>query len=115
MTPQEAIAGLDRDLQIAGSDATLARIVPDQVDAAVAVRAHMREYTSRDLAGGVVMGASKVVISPTPLKSTVFEGETNWPRAGDFITVFGRRRHIDGAKYHTIDGVLVRINLTVAG
>lgn len=113
MTPQEAIDGLDRAIAVAGQTVTLRRVVPNAPAIEKQVRAFVRGYKPEELTGGITMGASEVVISPTDLAGSVFA--TSYPQVGDKVTVAGRSRQVTGAEPVMMDDVLVRVNLVVTG
>lgn len=124
MTPARTIATLDRMLTASGEEITLRRgTVAPFTD--LAVRASVRHYDGQELTGGIVAGDAKVVISPTGLDATAwvnaagaagtppFNPDRRIPRVGDRAIIAGRNRRIEFSKPVLVDGVLVRVDLTV--
>lgn len=123
MTPQQAIASLDRALADNGAPCTLRRMV-DGEPVEVAVQAHLRRFDAQDMgAGAVTQSLIMAILSPTPLSAAEWPGDAqdgfvgDWraPRIGDELT------HPDGhgiaIKVAPIRmaGVLVRIELILEG
>ncbi|WP_173087364.1 hypothetical protein [Devosia sp. 1635] len=113
MTPAQAIAMLDRQIQKHGQSVTLTRLVPNGDPVSAAVKAFIRGYKPDELANGVQQGDSTVVISPTSLKGTAFEAAM--PATNNKIEIAGRRRNIQMVDAVMIGDQLVRLNLQVRG
>lgn len=111
MTPQQAIAKLDRAIAKNGQTVTLRRGTTTAPVAIVTVKAHVRGYDPEELIGGITQKDSRVVLSPSVLKA--------WPGGmlteGDWITIDGRVRSIVAAVPVKMNDVLVRIELQVKG
>lgn len=125
MTPAQAIASLDRQLAAHGEDCTLRRKEGSPlVDKDVAVRASVRGLRAAEIVGTATQAYSMAVISLTqilaagwPAGHTITPGavDPRIPRTNDFLVVKGKQRQIMFADPIAIDGVVVRVNLTVAG
>ncbi len=114
MTPAAAIASLDRQLAQHGQSVTLRRLVPNEPDAVEhATRAFVRNYRPQEVTGGITIGSSNVVLSPTGLAGSAFAAEL--PKVTDKVVILGRPRNIMATEPVVIADVLVRINLVVAG
>jgi len=111
MTPQQAIAKLDRAITKYGQTVALRRGTTSAPVATASVKAHVRGYDPEELVGGITQKDSKVILSPSGLR--------NWPGGmlaeGDWITIDGRVRSIVAAVPVTMNDVLVRIELQVKG
>lgn len=125
MTPTELIRDLDGFLAEAGEDAVLRRKegLP-LVEKDVTVRASVRGLRGDEIVGTATQAYSKAAISMTqiltagwPAGHTVTPGDVDprLPRANDFLVVKGKQRQIVFADPIAVDGVVVRVNLTVAG
>ncbi|PSJ55805.1 hypothetical protein [Pseudaminobacter soli (ex Li et al. 2025)] len=125
MTPAEAIAMLDGQLAEHGEDCILRRKEGSPlVDKDVTVRALVRGLRAEDIVGTATQAWSKVVITMTqvmaggwPSGHVLAPGaaDPRIPRTNDFLTVKGKQRQIMFADPISIDGTVVRVNLTVAG
>ncbi|MDO1582427.1 hypothetical protein [Rhizobium oryzicola] len=106
MTPQEAIAALDKDIAAYGQPVTLKRGA-----LSVETRAFVRGYKPAELIGGLKQGDSAVIFSPTGLK--------DWPdmklKNGDQFVTAGKTRNIEIADPVYMGSTLVRANVTVRG
>ena len=111
MTPQQAIAQLDRAIAKYGQTVALRRGTTSAPVATAIVKAHVRGYDPEELIGGITQKDSKVILSPSSLKA--------WPggmlQEGDWITIDGRVRSIVAAVPAKMNDVLVRIELQVRG
>jgi len=125
MTPASAIASLDKQLAEHGEDCILRRKEGSPlVEKDVTVRASVRGLRSDDVVGTATQAYSKAVISMTqilaagwPAGHVITPGATDprIPRANDFLVVKGKQRQIMFADPIAVDGIVVRINLTVVG
>lgn len=88
------------------------------------VRASVRGLRGDEIVGTATQAYSKAAISMTQILSagwpaghTVTTGSVDprIPRPNDFLLVKGKQRQIMFADPISVDGVLVRVNLTVAG
>ena len=119
MTPQAAIASLDRQLRLHGHDAVLRRSTwsgTNKASADVTVRIKLQGYAPDELVGGIMQGDSKVVMAPTQIKAAGWPaGTPEPPKAGDTLVSAGRARAVIAAEPIYLGGELVRINLQVRG
>lgn len=115
MTPQQAIAKLDRAIAKNGQTVTLRRGTAVAPVATATVKAHVRGYDPDELVGGITQKDSKAILSPNGLE--------NWPGGmlvgggsdADWIRIDGRWRTILAAIPVKMNDVLVRIELQVKG
>jgi hypothetical protein len=125
VTPAAAIASLDAQLAEHGEDCILRRKEGSPlVEKDVTVRASVRGLRGDELVGTATQAYSKAVLSMTqilaagwPAGHTVIPGavDPRIPRPNDFLIVKGKQRQIMFADPIAVDGVVVRVNLTVAG
>ncbi len=118
MTPETAVAALDRHLARNGAPATLRRYTglgAARVASDVTVQAHVRGYAPEELVGGIVQGGSKAILSPTQIAAAAWPGPQGWPEVGDKLVVDGRERNVTGAVPMRMAGRVVRIELQVDG
>lgn len=125
MTPASAIAALDRQLSEHGEDCILRRKEGNPlVEKDVTVRASVRGLRGDEIVGTATQAYSKAVLSMSqileagwPAGHTVTPGavDPRLPRVNDFLVVKGKQRQIMFADPIEVDGVVVRVNLTVAG
>lgn len=134
MTPAQAIAMLDRQLEKHGQRITLQRLTSAAGGASipfdVTVRAFVRNYKPDELVGGIVQSDSKVTISPTEIEekgwpgpsvytvapnTTLSEQDRRVPRKGDNARINGRLRNIEASMPIYLDDELVRIDMHVKG
>lgn len=121
----DPIADLDAALARTGEDCTLRRKDGNPLtDKDVTVRASVRGLRGDEIVGTATQAFSKAVISMTqilaagwPAGHVVAPGavDPRIPRPNDFLVVKGKVRQIIFADPIAIDGVVVRVNLTVAG
>lgn len=111
MTPQQAIAKLDRAIARYGQTVTLRRGTAAAPSAAATLKAHVRGYDPEELVGSITQKDSKVILSPSGLK--------NWPggmlQENDWALIDGRWRTIMAAVPVKMADTLVRIELQVKG
>lgn len=125
MSPDQLISDLDSFLAETGEDCTLRRKDGNPpTDKDVTVRASVRGLRGDEIVGTATQAFSKAVISMTqilaagwPAGHVVAPGavDPRIPRPNDFLIVKGKVRQIMFADPIAIDGVVVRVNLTVAG
>lgn len=127
MTPAERIARLDAALARSGSPITLQRISASggnvSVVASVTCQAttRMNGRTSAEMGGSVAMTGELVVISPTEIEDAGWtsgrsgSGEEAVPMKGNRVVIGGRVRSVETATAVRIQGVIVRIEMTLAG
>ena len=127
MSPEDAIASLNRQLSQHGEDIILTRVVgtSNQAKSSAKVRAFVRGYAPHELVGGIIQGDSHVTISPTDLARTQWPGGTvsnqsdlsdhQVPLKNDRCVVAGRTRTVQAAQPFYLSGVLVRIEMQVRG
>jgi hypothetical protein len=113
VTPAQAIAMLDRQIEAHGQTVTLTRLVPNQHSITLTCKAFVRGYKPDELANGVQQGDSLVVLSPTALEGTAFESAL--PATNNKLTTGGRQRNIQMADPVLMNDVLVRLNLQIRG
>ena len=105
MTPQEAIAGLDRALSDCGQTVTLRRGVGG---ATATMRGFVRGYDIEKIVGLITLADRRVIISPTGL------GALGLPRGGDDFSTNGRLGKIqDDVNPIYVNDVLVRVEMRV--
>lgn len=107
MSPEQAIAALDRQIALHGQDVVLRRGTADYP-----MRGWVRGYRPDELAGGIQQGDSDVVLSPTDLAAAGFPGP---PKRLDVLVTAGRARSVQLADPVQIGGKTVRHNLQVRG
>ncbi len=126
MTPQSAIAALDRQLAAHGEDVELWHETGTQkIPFKVRCRAFVRGYTAQELVGGISQTDSKLVLSPTEIicagwpgpntSATPTNQDRRVPREGDYVVIAGRKRTIESAGGIYLGGELVRIEMRVLG
>lgn len=125
MTPDELIRDLDSFLDEAGEDCTLRRKDGNPLtDKDVTIRASVRGLRGDEIVGTATQAFSKAVISMTQILAAGWPAghvaapgavDPRIPRPNDFLIVKGRVRQIMFADPIAINGVVVRVNLTVAG
>lgn len=125
MTPEAAIASLDKQLAEHGEDCTLRRKDGNPLtDKDVTVRASVRGLRGDEIVGTATQVFSKAVISMTQILAAEWPAghvvapaavDPRIPRPNDFLIVKGKVRQIMFADPIAINGVVVRVNLTVAG
>ena len=124
-----AIRALDRALSIAGEDFILRRpIGNNQAWLPVTCRGKVAGFQPHELlpiaGSGVVLGDSKLVMSPTQIDAAQWPGgyvvgpttagDQRVPKPGiDQVIVQGKTRSIAAAAPTYIDGTLVRLDLTI--
>ncbi len=112
MTPADAIAMLDRQIEAHGEDVVLRRGPASAPTRTGTVRAFVRGYRQDELTDGINQTDSLAIISPTRL------GAISWnddPARGDFVTINGRVRHIEAVGVIKLSSVVVRYELQVRG
>lgn len=115
MSPEQAIAALDRQIAEHGQDVTLRRAVQNEDAIERDARAFVRGYRPDELVGGIQQGDTQVTISPTSLPQEFADTDADRLRRNDRIVIDGRRRNIEFANPVRMNGVLVRINCLVRG
>jgi hypothetical protein len=119
MSPDQAIAALDRHLLAHGQDVTLQRLTPGTTTVAseVSLRAFVSEFRLQEVDGmdGLQPGDSKAVISPSEMLAVDWPaiGADPLPRHGDRLVVSRRTRTIVFALPHRIAGEIVRVDLRI--
>jgi hypothetical protein len=127
MTPEAAIAALDRGIEQSGQTVTLRRSIgasPNQAVVNVDIRAMVRHYTAIELLDGLSQADRKIVISPTEVNRIQWPGgvapnylvDPNVPVSVlDRLTIDGRLYNVQSANPIKIDNTLVRIELQARG
>lgn len=137
MTPDAAISMLNGQLAKHGEDIELIRTTgltgPQAAAYGVICRAFVRGFSDQEYAAGIHFSESKVIIGPTeieasgwpgpetaretasgvPISSTA--GDTRVPRKNDKAVIAGKQRNVEAAVGLYFAGVLVRIEMRVAG
>lgn len=109
-SPASAIAALDNAIAKTGQSVSLRRLTGD---INIERRASVRDYTPDEIGSGIIQGDTEVVLSPTALAGTPFEGKP--PKRLDRVLVADRLRNIESAEPVYMMDVLVRLNLQVRG
>lgn len=127
MTPAESIARLDAALARSGSPITLQRLAASggevTVAASVTCKAAVRRggATAGGVGGSTAPTAETVVISPTEIDTADWTsgrtgtGEEMVPMKGNRVVIGGRKLAVETATAVRVQGVIVRIELTVIG
>lgn len=128
MSPEDAIASLDRFLSDNGQDIQLVRITgaANQATFSAKVRAFVRDYKPTELVGSIIQGDSHVVVSatdiarsnwpgPQPVRSPPVMTDTRVPATNDKAVIAGKTRNIQAATPFYLGGQLVRIEMAVRG
>jgi hypothetical protein len=113
MTPEHAIAALDRQLKAHGQTVMLRRYTgtgnPRPKTDLADVPAFVRAVKADDLVGDIKQTSSKVILSPTDIM-------TLWPlKTGDKVVFDGVEREVEAVKPIKLANTLVRCELVVAG
>ena len=116
MSPEEAIAGLDRALEAAGETVTLRRETAGpgamMLPLSVTCRATVRFGGAPPAEGFDAQGAATVVLSPTEMD----ERQWPWPpRAGDKVEIAGFDHMVREVRPFRLGGKLVRVELGIVG
>lgn len=116
MTPEVAIAMLDRQLAKHGSDVEMYRIVGSGPSATkqglgVAIRAHVRTLKDYEVTAGLTQDDHMVILSPTSFASWL----PGKPQKGDKIMLEGLPCNVEVPRPIRINGTLVRLELKVKG
>lgn len=114
MSPEQAIAALDRALQSTGEPVTLRRILQHQGQPSsnhdVTVRALTGGSGGYDFAGGIQLDRGSVIISPTE----VVNNQWCWPvKKRDLIIFDGRPRIVEDVTPVKLAGVIVRYDVDI--
>ncbi|MDI6026725.1 hypothetical protein QBK99_11035 [Corticibacterium sp. UT-5YL-CI-8] len=125
MTPAELIQDLDAALARTGENCILRRKEgATPVDKDVPIRASVRGLRPEEIVGTATHAFSKVVFSMTqilangwPSGHVVTPGavDPRLPRPNDWIVVKGKQRQVSFVNPIAVDGIVVRIEATVAG
>ena len=124
MTPESAIAMLDRQLAMHGEDVELWHETGTQkIPFKVRCRAFVRGYAAQELVGGIAQTDSKIVMSPTEIiragwpgpnsSATPTDQDRRVPRKGDAVIISGRKRAVEAAGGIYLAGEPVRIEMRV--
>ncbi len=128
MTPDAAIAMLDRQLAKHGEDVVITRIVKRggvNVTESVTCRAFVKLVSADEIVGKITADDLKIIISPTQILAAGWPGtdeniiagnnvDQRIPKSSDKVLVQGRPREIRAPKPKLLNGVWVRSDL-VAG
>lgn len=102
MTPTEAIAALDRQLDAHGQ-----RVVLRRGATKIELRGFVREFKPEQLVGLITQQDRQVILSPTDL------GALGVPAAQDDVNIAGVIGKVQSVGQTHIDDVLVRLELRV--
>ncbi|WP_336799572.1 hypothetical protein [Kaistia sp. MMO-174] len=108
MTPDAAIAMLDRTVARHGQTVILRRATDD-----LTARGFVRDYKPEEIVGGIAQGDTNIALSPTQIAGSQFDAAPI--RRNDKVVIRGRVRNVEAADFLLIDDRLVRINLQVRG
>ena len=113
MTPERAIASLDRAVRLHGENTTLARSTGTNAGPPYFAEIPVRARVSPS---HVTQGLTEVIFSPTDILAgdwaniaPNFVGDPNVPRITDRFIIAGRERFIQAVRPYYIDSTLVRI------
>lgn len=109
MTPAQAIAMLDRQMEKHGEPVVLRRGSPSTP---LPTTGFVRGYKANEIVDMIQQGDSHIVLSPSGL-SGIFAAKL--PTSDDKIDVAGSTKNIISAEPVRMAGVLVRMNLQVRG
>lgn len=112
MTPESAIASLDRQIARHGQSVTLRRVVPNAPALEKGCKAWARGYKPNELVGGLQQGDTLLIFSPTDLPAEFVAAPL---KRGDGIRVEGLLRTVQFTDPVRLNDVLVRLNVTVRG
>lgn len=127
MSPEAAIAMLDRKLDEAGQPVQLRRLTgtsaATQTYIECQARAFVRRYQPDELVGAQIQGDAMAVLSPTDLTRALwpgaappgYVGDWSMPRQGDVLITQDGRRQIMAAQIIRMAGQVVRIELGLKG
>ncbi|MBX4944635.1 hypothetical protein [Rhizobium binae] len=107
MTPEQAIAALDRQIAAHGQPVKIRQA--NTAVGEVSARAIVRGMKPEEIAGAITQSDRRVVFSPTGIAQIL-------PKSGGFIVIDGAPVSIVGKpELIEVNGVLVRINVAVRG
>ena len=128
MTPENAIASLDRQIAQHGQEITLTRVtgVANQAKFTATMRAFVRGYSREELTSTIIQGDTLVILSPTHIEASRWPGPKvanptgpkTYPRvplATDPMVIAGKTRTIQYADPTYINGKLAKIKVQVRG
>lgn len=108
MTPEHAIAKLQRQLARHGQNVDLRKIVNGQIQSeALAQRAFVRGYKPDELVGPIQQGDRIVVLLPDALVISL--------KKGDAVVIAGAKTNVEAAEIVRMNDVPVRVNVRVRG
>lgn len=114
MTPEQAIAALDRQIEAHGQSVVFRRYTASTGNPRPKTdhdcRAFVRPVKAEELVGSIINTFSAAVLSPTG-----FPAELLPIRKGDKLVIDGTERNIELPKPIKMNDVLVRYDLMVAG
>ena len=108
MSPEKAIAMLDRQLAAHGEDIDLRHMASGAAASTETVRAFVRGYKPDEVVGAIQQGDGKIAVSPTGLVAP--------PKFNDKTVIGGSKvRNVQSVEEVRLAGVVVRYNLQVRG
>jgi len=128
VTPENAIASLDRQIAQHGQKITLTRVtgVANQAKFTATMRAIVRGYQPKELIGTIAQGDTKVILSVTDIEVARWPGpkvsnpmapkiDPRVPLKSDPMVIEGVSRTIQAAAPFYIDGKLIKVEIQVRG
>lgn len=127
MTPESAIAMLDRQLAAHGEDVVLQRVTGTTNQAVFSANCRARllqPSPTTPLAAGLVQDNLRYILSPTDIDAAQWpgpavlpapSGDRRIPRKGDRLIVQGIARTIQNATARIIDGTVVGVEIDFTG
>lgn len=76
--------------------------------------ASVRQYDPHEVTGSIVVGDTKVIVSPSAFTGVAWSGGV-WPKKGDQVRLNGRTARIEATYPIYVGDALVRIELQVRG
>jgi len=108
MTPEKAIASLDRQIAKHGQSVKVRK--GNTTDGEIAARASVRGMKPDEIAGAITQSDRKVVLSPTGISVG------SLPKSGGSVVIDDAPQQIIGKPdFVKINDVIVRINISVKG
>lgn len=108
MTPDHAIAKLQRQLALHGQNVDLRKIEGGQTQSeALAQRAFVRGYKPEELVGQIQQGDRNVVLLPDAVAVAL--------KKGDKIVIAGATASVEVAEIVRMNDIAVRVNVRVRG
>lgn len=113
LTPQTMIADLDSALSRNGEPIRLRRKADDAT--ILELTANVVTDADPQMAGNISQQVLRVILSPTPLQSWNVDPQLPTKNLGDMMHIRGRWRAVEQVTAYYPQGILVRVNVRVAG